>query len=159
MKMPLTAAQAERMMERWCATQDRSQEECRRKLMKAGIQGMEVEAIIASLIASGFVDEERFARAFVRGKMRMKGWGRMKIMAALRQHQVPDRLIQQAISMELLPESYSETIDKVAVKRWEQLQVYEPTVRKTRLIRYLMGKGFSMQEAMDAFARLRQQIE
>ena len=66
-------------METFCSYQERCPWELRRKLFEKGIQGEAIETILGELAASGFVDEERFARAYARGKFRIKRWGRNRI--------------------------------------------------------------------------------
>ena len=63
-------------LQRYCAYQDRCHQEVRAKLLSLGVYGDEMEEIIVSLIEDKFLDEERFARSFARGKFRLKQWGR-----------------------------------------------------------------------------------
>ena len=66
-------------LQRYCAFQDRCHLEVRRKLLDLGIYGQDLEGIIVQLIEDNFLDEERFARSFARGKFQIKGWGRVRI--------------------------------------------------------------------------------
>jgi regulatory protein len=63
-------------LQRYCAYQDRCHQEARRKLLDLGIYGDDLEEIISELISDNFLNEERFARSFARGKFRIKGWGK-----------------------------------------------------------------------------------
>ena len=78
-KKRLTPAQAKINIENYCAYQERSHRQVRNKLFTYGLYSSEVESIISDLISSGFLNEERFAKAYAGGKFRMKSWGRAKI--------------------------------------------------------------------------------
>src|SRR5271155_4760919 len=79
--------------QKYCAYQERSQQEVRDKLYSYGLHRNQVEPIIAELITAGFLKEERFAIAFAGGKFRMKGWGKIKIKQALKFKKVPEKII------------------------------------------------------------------
>src|SRR3981081_925734 len=96
-KLPIDPQKALLKAQKYCAYQERSQQEVRDKLYSWGLHKRDVENSIAELITSGFLKEERFALAFAGGKFRMKGWGRIKIKQALKQKSVSDNLIRQAL--------------------------------------------------------------
>src|SRR5689334_25253039 len=68
---------------RYCAYQERSHQEVRNKLFELGLYQSEVDELLSRLITEGFLNEERFAKAFAGGKFRMKKWGRLKIINEL----------------------------------------------------------------------------
>src|SRR5690606_40103744 len=72
----LTPAEAKIKIASYCAYQERCQKEVRDKLYEYGLHSHEVENLITSVILEGFLNEERFAKAFARGKFRIKKWGR-----------------------------------------------------------------------------------
>ncbi|MCB0655774.1 MAG: RecX family transcriptional regulator, partial [Saprospiraceae bacterium] len=81
---------------RYCTLQDRSHLEVRLKLIHLKVYGEDLEAMMTELIQQDFLNEERFARSFVRGKFRMKGWGREKISRELVRHQLSDYVMRKA---------------------------------------------------------------
>jgi regulatory protein len=83
-KKYLTKAQALKKLQRYCAYQDRCHSEVRSKLIELGVYGDTLEEVMAELIVDRFLDEERFARSYVRGKFRLKKWGRIRIKQELR---------------------------------------------------------------------------
>jgi regulatory protein len=83
-----TPDQAFKKLERFCAYQDRCHQEVRRKLYDLGLYGADVDQVMARLIEDRYLDEERFARSFARGKFRMKSWGRKRIERELKQREV-----------------------------------------------------------------------
>ena len=77
-------------VESWCAYQERAQQEVRNKLYEYGLHQNEVEELITELIVTNFLNEERFAMAYVSGKVNIKKWGRIKIKQGLKFKKVPD---------------------------------------------------------------------
>jgi regulatory protein len=82
----------------YCAYQERSQQEVRDKLYEWALWPSAVENIIAKLIEGGFLNEERFAKAYATGKFRQNAWGKMKIKQGLKLKRVPDVLIKKALN-------------------------------------------------------------
>src|SRR5476649_964697 len=83
--------------EHYCAYQERAQQEVRDKLYEWGLWPEAVENIIVKLIGDNFLNEERFANAYVQGKFKQKGWGKIKIKQGLKFKKVPDILIKKAL--------------------------------------------------------------
>src|SRR5688500_923655 len=90
----LTAQQAKERIQQYCAYQERSHLEVRNKLYSFGLYRGDVDEILAGLITDGFLNEERFAKAFAGGKFRMKKWGRIKITHALESKGVSSNCIR-----------------------------------------------------------------
>lgn len=85
-------------LKRYCAYQDRCAQEVRNKLLSLGIQEMEMDDIVEQLIEEKFLDEERYARSFARGKFRMKQWGRRRIVQELQKRNISEHCIRVALS-------------------------------------------------------------
>lgn len=101
---------------RFCAYQDRCHLEMRMKLLEWGQRGDDLEDILASLVEDGFLNEERFARSFARGKFRFKQWGRLRIVRELRSRQVSDYCIKMGLS-EIPEEEYRDTLTELISKQ------------------------------------------
>ena len=84
--------------EHYCAYQERSQQELRNKLYEWCQYPNMIETIISQLISDNFLNEERFAKAYAKGKFRQKGWGRIKIKQGLKLKQVPNVLIKKGVT-------------------------------------------------------------
>ena len=91
----------------------------------------------------------RFAEAYVSGKFRIKGWGRIKIKAHLRQKQVSDYCIKKALA-ELDETEYLNTLNNHLVKKNRLLKVSNPYERRSRLYNYAGGKGFESDLILEA---------
>lgn len=136
-----TPLQAKQKAESYCAYQERAQQEVRDKLYSWGLHQDEVENIIAQLIEDNFLNEERFAKAYVLGKFRMKGWGKIKIKMHLKAKRVSEPLIRIALR-EINSEEYEETIDKIIEKRIK-IPINKITrTERQKLFNYLLSKGF-----------------
>lgn len=127
--------------ESWCAYQERAQQEVRDKLYEYGLHQNEVEELITELIVTNFLNEERFAMAYVSGKVNIKKWGRIKIKQGLKFKKVPDKLIQKALNS-IDGEKYVANLLATAEKKIKVLTEKDPIKKKYKLITYLQTKGF-----------------
>jgi regulatory protein len=127
--------------ENYCAYQERSQQEVRNKLYEWGLRTNDVEEVISELIGSNFLNEERFARAYVSGKFNIKKWGKIKIKQGLKLKRVPDKMIIKALDT-IDYDDYLKVIRTVAEKKSALLTEKDPYKRKYKLTSYLLSKGF-----------------
>ena len=111
-KKILTVEQALIRIQKYCAYQERSQQEVRNRLYQWGLRSHEIESMIVDLIQENFLKEERFATAFTGGKFRQKKWGRGKIKMALQEKRVSPPLIKKALS-EISEKDYIKTLKDV----------------------------------------------
>ncbi|WP_149913672.1 regulatory protein RecX [Sphingobacterium cavernae] len=140
-KKKYTPHQAKLKMESYCAYQERAQQEVRDKLYEMGLYENDVENIIANLISENFLNEERFARAYVRGKFRMKDWGRVKIIQHLKSKRITPPLIKIALK-EIDHDEYIEKLDHLIKKKaGDDIQRLSYT-DKAKLVRYIQSKGY-----------------
>ncbi len=127
--------------ERYCAYQERSQQEVRQKLYDLGLYPRDVEQIISELISSNFLNEARFANVYALGKFRIKGWGKIKIKQALKLKRVPDNLIKKALEQIDL-DDYLTRLKEILEKKAALLKEKELYKRHHQLKTYAYGKGF-----------------
>ena len=108
-----------------------------------------IDEIIAHLIHHNFLNEERFARAFARGKFRNKKWGRGRIIRELKQRQIGKYNIDQALK-ELDEEDYEGVFDTLSRKRLQQLTSEKNIYRKRKkLTDYLLYRGWEAHMVYD----------
>jgi len=136
-----TAMQALEKARRWCALQERCHSETRSKLFTWNIREEEAEQVISQLISEGFLNEERFARAYARGKFRMKHWGRVKIINALKLKKISPYCLRKGLE-EIDEEEYMQTLLKLYNKRCKEVKERNPWARKAKILTFLAGKGF-----------------
>ncbi len=126
----------------YCKYQERCHSEVRNKLYELGFTSVDVERLLTELIATDVVNEERFARAFARGKFRMKQWGREKIKIELKQRKISDYCIKKALT-EIDGDEYDAILNKLAAKKLVQLKSDRSELsKKGKLYRYLVQKGY-----------------
>lgn len=135
-------------MRKWCAYQERSQFDVRKKLYEFRLADEETENIIAELISENYLSEERFAMAFAGGKFRIKHWGRNKIKVGLRQHRVSETCIRKALAS-IDGEQYLKVLEKVLEKKMKLEK--KPNEPKTyyKLLNYAISRGFESDLAAD----------
>ena len=127
--------------ESYCAYQERSQQEVRNKLYDWGLWKDDVENVISELIQNNFLNEERFANAYVSGKFNIKKWGKIKIKQGLKLKKVPDKMIMKALNT-IDYDEYLKVILAAAEKKAAVLTEKDKYKRKYKLMTYLLGKGF-----------------
>ena len=127
--------------EHYCAYQERSQQEIRDKLYEWGLHKNDVEELISELIGTNFLNEERFAHAYVSGKFNIKKWGKIKIKQGLKLKRVPDKMIVKALNT-IDYDDYLAAILAAAEKKAPTIHEKDAFKKRFKLTSYLMGKGF-----------------
>jgi len=135
-------------MAQFCAYRDRSHKEVEEKLKELRMIPVACEQIIMKLMQEGFLNEERFARSFVRGKFRIKKWGRNKIKRELKIREISAPIIKLAFT-EIDEEIYLSTLGELAEKKLNLINEVNPIKRKKKLINYLLQKGYEPQLIYD----------
>lgn len=145
-------AEALAALQRYCAYQDRCHQEVRSKLISLGIYGMDLEDILVQLIEEKFLDEERFAKSFARGKFRMKQWGRKRIVQELKQRKISDYCIRKALT-EIDEEEYQQALSQVLKKRFS-LASGNKFERRKKAIEAALRKGYEPELVFDEGKKL-----
>lgn len=130
---------------RYCAYQERSQNEVLQKLRSYGLLPGIVDDMLIALIEEGFVNEERFAIAFARGKVNIKRWGKRKIEIALKQHGVGKPCIATALTA-INEDAYIENLERLAKKKYNSLSGGPENIKWQKTIKYLAEKGYFYDE-------------
>jgi len=137
-----TPQQSVPKIKQYCAFQERCHAEVRDKLYSFGLNKIEVEEIISTLITENYLNEERFAIHYAGGKFRMKQWGKNKIKQALKFKQVSDYCIKKALK-EIDAQEYQKTFEKLAEQKLKTLKSEKNIfVKKRKLQDFLLMKGY-----------------
>lgn len=107
--------------------------------------------IIVHLIEHNFLNEERFARTFTRGKHRIKNWGKIRIVNELKQRQISAPNIKLALQ-EINEEEYEKAFDTLSERHWETLKEPNAQKKKKKFCDYLLRKGW---ESNVVYAKLK----
>ncbi|WP_459251453.1 regulatory protein RecX [Apibacter sp.] len=126
----------------YCVYQERSHYEVEQKLKEYTFLDQDERGeIIVWLIHNNFLNEERFALSYTRGKFYQKKWGKIKITQGLKQKKIPNNLIN--IGLEQINEDdYISTIKELANKKWNTIRESEIFLKKKKLYNYLQQKGY-----------------
>lgn len=135
------AATAVLKMQRYCAYQERSHNEVRSKLIEIGVYGDTIDQVLIELIQENFLNEERFAKAFARGKFNVKRWGRIRIKQELKLHKISAYCLKKAME-EIPEEDYLKTLQELVRKKSELLQEEDNYKLRIKLFAYVHQKGY-----------------
>ena len=140
-KATYTVLEAKKRMEGYCSYQERCHQEVERKLSEMNLIIQAKELIMLHLLEHDFLNEERFSKAFTRGKFRIKKWGKQRIIRELKFRNISEYNIKSGLQ-EIEKEEYYKTFDKLAQKRF--LEIKEPNRYKKRkkLADYILYRGW-----------------
>ncbi len=141
-KTLVTAEKALERLEILCARSEHSEGELRQKLYRWGLSSADAERIIDSLRSRKYVDDERFARAYVRDKLRFSRWGRAKIRMGLIAKRVDSATITIAIDEEISEEEYESILIAVLKMKARSIDDADSYEGRTRLFRFGVSRGF-----------------
>lgn len=136
-----TPAEALQKIAAFCAYQERNQKEVESKLREYGLDEDEAGEIIIKLSREKLLDEERFAKAYVRGHYRTKKWGRRRIVQELKQKGISDYCIKSGLK-EIDGDEYYQNLVDVLEKKDRQEKERNPRLRRQKIQLFLTGKGF-----------------
>lgn len=141
--------EALKKLEKYCAYQERSHKQVFQKCRDYGLNEADSNEILIELISSNFLNEKRFAEAYVKGKFKIKSWGIQKITQGLTLAGVSKNLIESSLK-ELDKKNYSDTIQKLAEKKMNTLKKGNEFEKKMKVQRYLISKGYKYEEIQNA---------
>lgn len=141
MKDIYTIKEAINKIEHYCGYQERCHEEVEQKLRDMKMTLEERDHIIAHLIHENFLNEERFACSFARGKHRIKHWGKIRITNELKFRGINQTLINIALK-EIDPEEYHTTFDTLANRNWESIHEKNTLKKRKKFCDFMLRRGF-----------------
>lgn len=141
MSEKLTQQEAQLKLEYYCSYQERCHQEVVQKSYDLGMRSNEIDAIVVHLLQHNFLNEERFARSFARGKHRIKLWGKIRIVNELKQRHISAPNIKCALT-EISEDDYLNTLDALAERHWETIRETNAQKKKKKFCDYLLRKGW-----------------
>ncbi|WP_264433582.1 regulatory protein RecX [Flavobacterium agricola] len=127
-------------LEYYCSYQDRCYKEVEYKLFEYHLTPEEKQNILIALIENKYLNEERFAISFTRGKHFYKNWGRNKIKQELKFRDISARNIETALKE--INEAYETRFLAYAEKKWESINEKDILKKKNKFISQLSYKGY-----------------
>jgi regulatory protein len=140
------------LMER-CARAEVCCSDARRLLLRRGVELAEQERMIDELIRQRFIDEERYASAFVRDKLNFSRWGSRKIAEALYRKQIPGEIIQQALA-QASEVSMTDRLEHDLRRKNVALRDEDPYKRREKLLRFGASRGYDFETVMETIERI-----
>lgn len=130
--------------EELCARAERCEHELREKMRAWRIDSRDIDAIINSLVTRRFLDDSRFARAFVRDKYRFARWGRRKIVMTLKQKRIDSDIIDEALE-EINQEEYTSILRSLLRAKAAHMERPLSYDDRMKLLRFAVARGFETQ--------------
>ncbi len=127
--------------ERYAAAGEHCSNDVRHKMQQWQAPDEYVEPVLSHLVLHRFIDESRYAAAFVRDKVLFQGWGRYKILAGLKAKRIPDAVIRDAL-LTIDSEAYRSALRKAAATK--------KNAAREQQMRFLLQRGFSYSDIEDA---------
>ena len=143
-----TADEALTSLMRLCARAERSSGDALRLMQNWGVNKNEQQEVLQRLIKERFIDDRRYAEAFIREKCNLSAWGRYKIQSALKRKGIASDIIAEALA-ELNPTDNKKRLQDRLQTKIKHIKYDTAYQLKTKLIRYALSLGFEMDEVMD----------
>ena len=140
-KKKISLAKSKERIASYCAYQERCVYEVRNKLEEFGLNPSQIEPVLEYLKLEGFLNEERFAEAFVKGRFTLKKWGRLRIRQELKMRDIPEELIKKSIG-QIDGDEYWRVLSYLAKRKWQLTQEPNQLKRKAKVQRFLVFRGF-----------------
>lgn len=137
----MTISEAKQKLEYYCAYQERCHNEVIEKMRSYAITPQEIDEVVVHLIEHNFLNEERFACSFARGKHRIKSWGKIRIVNELKFRKISQYNINTALK-EITPDEYLETFHKLAENHWETMRENNVIKKRKKFCDFLLRKGW-----------------
>jgi len=131
-------------LEKYCSYQDRCHFDVRMKLLSLKVYGDDLEEIMAHLVTENYLNEERYARSYARGKFRMKRWGKNKIKQNLQMKQISAYCIAKAME-EIVDEEYYKSLKEIMLKSIQKNHHLNELIKKDKAIKYAASRGYEAQ--------------
>lgn len=138
---PLSPDQVLDKMARYCAYQERCVKDVCDKLKTYDISEESQKEILDYLLDNRFVNDERFAHAYVRGKINQNGWGVNKIRFQLLRKGISHEMINAALE-EYDPDIYKEKLIAILKAKARSVKAENEFQKRQKLAAYAIQKGF-----------------
>ena len=142
MKKDMTEQEAYLQLAALCAQAEHCQQEMRDKMRRWELDETVQNRIIDRLIKERYVDDDRYARAFVKDKIRYNKWGRRKVQQALWQKHI-DADIQQRVLDEIDEKEYLDILRPLLKQKRKSIRATSDYELNQKLARFALSRGFT----------------
>ena len=137
----LTLKEIEGKLQYYCSYQDRCHKEVTEKLKTFNVKHHESNQIISNLINDNYLNESRFCESFVRGKFKIKNWGKIRIISELKRRNISRYNITLGLK-EVDDQDYLNKFEEIFKKKMSSLNNLSSDVKKKKIISYLQYRGW-----------------
>ncbi|MBO7113906.1 MAG: RecX family transcriptional regulator [Bacteroidaceae bacterium] len=137
----MTETEGKTRAEAYCSAAEHCRSEVRAMLERHGAEKPYIESIINNLVKEGFIDESRYARAFVHDKVRFAKWGRVKIAQALWQKRIPQDITDAALES-IDYDDYLAALRDVVKAKFRTVKGATEYERKMKTMRSVCSRGY-----------------
>lgn len=142
MKKEMTEQEAFLQLASLCANAEHCQHEMLEKMRKWELTEAVQARVMARLVKERYVDDERYARAFVKDKIRYNKWGRRKVQQGLWMKRIDDD-VQQTVLDEISDEEYLKVLKPLLKQKSKSIKAESDYERNQKLVRFALGRGFT----------------
>lgn len=136
----MTLQEATKKLEYYCAYQDRCHKDVIDKLKGMRMIPEAIDQIVTHLIQENYLNEERFAKSFARGKFNHKKWGKVRIKNELKLRNISVYNIKSALKE--IESDYLNVFNEIAEKKWDSTKALPLLKRKRKVLDYLAYRGW-----------------
>ena len=147
-----TPEQALSALMRLCARAEKSEGDARRLMRGWGVVEADAEQVLERLIRERFIDDTRYAEAFVREKLRLSGWGEYKLRAALQRKGIARETVDAALQ-QIDRTGMSDRLTEQLARKTRTLRAATPYEQKNKLIRYGLSLGYDYETVHEAVSQ------
>ena len=148
-----TVDEATKLLENYCAYQNRCHKEVEQKLHDINMIPQAKEKILLHLLQHDFLNEERYSKAFTRGKFKIKKWGKIKITNELKFRNISAYNIKNAL-LEINDDAYLKTLQQLAKKKSPLIKASNSFIKRNKLSTYLISKGYESNLVFDLVKKI-----
>ena len=136
-----TIKEIEFKLKQYCSYQDRCHSEVENKLLKFNLISQAKDQILFNLINEDYLNETRFCKSFVRGKFKIKNWGKRRIIQELKSRKISEFNIKKGLS-EINEFDYQEKFENLFNKKLSSLENLNSIDKKKKIFSYLQYRGW-----------------
>ena len=136
-----------------CSKSEKCTSEVLEKLRLWGLSSEESELVIEQLIREKYVNDERFARAYVKDKFRFNHWGKQKIAHMLRAKNISTEILELAFE-EIVEENYDDDLRKLLTDKEKSIKAKDKYDKRNKLMRFALGRGFESGKVYSIFKEM-----
>ena len=153
-KRDKTPQQALQSLMRMCARSEHSSGDALRLMKRWGVADDEARKVLSRLQAERFIDDARYAEAFVRDKLNLSGWGAYKIKMSLRAKGVSREIIEEVVAPMIEATDMTERLEEIMQRKLRILKYSSPYDAKSKVIRFAASRGYDLEQAVECASRI-----